>query len=159
MIKVKLITLGKLKEKYLRDAADEYIKRLSRYCALEIIELQPKALPDNPSAEQISAALKAEAELIEKQLPKGGTVIAMCIEGKQQSSEELAVTLEKAALSGGCAAFIIGSSFGIDESIKKRADIKLSMSKMTVPHQLVRIMLLEQIYRGFKISEGSAYHK
>ena len=159
MITVKLITLGKLKEKYLRDAADEYIKRLSRYCALEIIELQPKALPDNPSAEQISAALKAEAELIEKQLPKGGTVIAMCIEGKQQSSEELAVTLEKAALSGGCAAFIIGSSFGIDESIKKRADIKLSMSKMTFPHQLARIMLLEQIYRGFKISEGSAYHK
>lgn len=159
MIKVKLITLGKLKEKYLRDAADEYIKRLSRYCALEIIELQPKAFPDNPSAEQISAALKAEAELIEKQLPKSGTVIAMCIEGKQQSSEELAVTLEKAALSGGCAAFIIGSSFGIDESIKKRADIKLSMSKMTFPHQLARIMLLEQIYRGFKISEGSAYHK
>ncbi len=159
MIRVKLVTLGKLKEKYLREAADEYIKRLSRYCALEIVELQPKALPDNPSAEQIAAALAAEAELIEKQLPKCGTVVAMCIEGKQQSSEELAATLESAALSGGNATFIIGSSFGIDESLKRRADIKLSMSKMTFPHQLARVMLLEQIYRGFKINEGSAYHK
>ena len=159
MIRVKLITLGKLKEKYLREAAEEYIKRLSRYCTLEIVELQPKALPEDPSAEQISAALNAEAELIEKQLPKGGTVVALCVEGKQQPSEKMAELIERSALSGGSISFIIGSSFGMAERIKNSADVRLSMSQMTFPHQLARVMLLEQIYRGFKISEGSVYHK
>lgn len=159
MIRVKLITLGKLKEKYLREAAEEYIKRLSRYCTLEIVELQPKALPEDPSAEQIAAALNAEAELIEKQLPKGGTVVALCIEGKQQPSEKMAELIERSALSGGSISFIIGSSFGMAERIKNSADVRLSMSQMTFPHQLARVMLLEQIYRGFKISEGSTYHK
>lgn len=159
MIKVKIIALGKLKESYLRAATEEYAKRLSRYCALELVELSPKALPDDPNSSQISAALEAEAEMIIKAIPQGSRVVAMCIEGKQPSSEELAASLEKAALLSGSVTFIIGSSYGLADKVKSLADEKMSMSRLTFPHQLARVMLLEQIYRGFKINEGSAYHK
>lgn len=159
MIRVKIIALGRLKEKYLSAAVEEYSKRLSRYCSLEIAELSPKALPDNPSEAQIAAALEAEADMIIKAIPQGSRVVALCIEGKQSSSEELSLSLEKAAMSGGSVTYIIGSSFGLANRVKAVADEKMSMSRMTFPHQLARVMLLEQIYRGFKINEGSAYHK
>ena len=159
MIKVKIIALGKLKEDYLRSAVAEYEKRLKGYCSLELAELTPKALGENPSEAEINAALEKEAEMIIKALPKSSKVVAMCIEGKQYSSKELAELIDKSAADTGSITFIIGSSYGLSPRIKALADIKLSMSKMTFPHQIARMLLLEQIYRGFKINEGSAYHK
>ena len=159
MIKIKIITLGKLKEKYLRDAEAEYLKRLSAYSKCELIELEPVRLGDNPSAAEIEKALKSEAELIKKKIPDNSFVTAMCIEGKQYSSEEMSSLIFKGAESGGTLIYIIGSSFGLHSDIKALANIKLSFSKMTFPHQLFRVMLLEQIYRGCKIEEGSKYHK
>lgn len=159
MIKVTLITLGKLKEKYLRDAVDEYIKRLSRYCKLDIIELTPVNLPEKPSRSEIDAALEKEAELIEKRIPEGSVVTALCVEGKSLSSEQLADFTLKNTNKGKNMCFIIGSSYGMSDVVKQRADLRLSLSRMTFPHQLFRVMLLEQIYRAFKINEGSTYHK
>ena len=159
MIKLKLITLGKLKEKYLREASDEYVKRLSAYAKTEIIELEPVKPPESPSDAEIEKALLAEAEMIMKRLG-GALVTAMCIEGRQFSSEEFSKKLNTYINSGrGELVFIIGSSFGLHDKIKALADIKLSFSAMTFPHQLFRIMLLEQVYRSFKIAEGSRYHK
>ncbi len=159
MIKITLITLGKLKEKYLRDAIDEYAKRLSRYCKLDVVELTPVSLPDNPSQTEVDVALNKEAEMIEKRIPDGSIVTALCIEGKSFSSENLANFVEKNTNSGKNMCFIIGSSYGLSSSVKQRANLKLSLSAMTFPHQLFRVMLLEQIYRAFKINEGSTYHK
>lgn len=159
MMKLKIIALGKLKEKYLRDAADEYIKRLKSYCDLEIIELSPVKLPDNPSQKEISAALKTEAEMILKKIPANSKIISLCVEGKKISSEKFAETIDSASFDGCAVSFIIGSSYGLCEEIKKISNMRMSMSDMTFPHQLFRIMLLEQIYRAFKINEGSAYHK
>lgn len=160
MIKIKIIALGKLKEKYMASAADEYIKRLSRYCRLEIDELTPSAIPENPTSAQISAALKNEAGEIMRRIPQNSYVIAMAIEGKMLTSEELSRKIDFAAISGkNGVTFIIGSSYGLDETVKRSADMRLSVSSMTFPHQLFRVMLLEQIYRAFKISEGGTYHK
>ena len=159
MIKVKLITLGRLKEKYLSAACDEYKKRLSGYCNFEICEIEPERLPDKPSDSQIQKALEKEADYIKSKIPSGSTVFAMCIEGKQFSSEKFAKKIETAKDMGQSLVFIIGSSYGLSDSINSLADIKLSVSEMTFPHQLFRVMLLEQIYRAFKIGEGSAYHK
>ena len=160
MINVKIVALGKLKETYLRDACSEYQKRLQPFCRLQITELTPYRLPDSPSAAQIADALEKEAVMIEKQLPSGALVFAMCIEGKELSSEQFSAQMEKAAIDGaGSVVFILGSSFGLAQRIKQRADIRLSMSAMTFPHQLARVMLLEQIYRAFQISSGGKYHK
>ncbi len=159
MIKVTIIALSKLKEKYLKDASDEYLKRLSRYCKLQVVEIEPERLNDNPSQNEINSALEKEAQAVFKRIPESSYVAAMCIEGKKLSSENFAKTLSSAQFSPGGMTFIIGSSYGLADSVKKRADIRLSVSDMTFPHQLFRIMLLEQIYRGFKINEGSAYHK
>lgn len=159
MIKITVIALASLKEKYLREAAAEYIKRLGAYCDLKIIELQPVRLPEKPSDAEINAALCREAELIAKKIPAGDLVMPLCIEGKQLSSEDFADTVRKEMNLGRGITFIIGSSCGLSESIKQRADLKLSFSKMTFPHQLFRIMLLEQLYRAFKICSGGAYHK
>ena len=159
MIKITLITLGKLKEKYLRDAVDEYSKRLSRYCKLEIAEITPVALSENPSKNEIDTALSREAELIAKRIPVGSFVATLCVEGKLLSSEEFADLESKNINSGKNMCFIIGSSYGLSEIVKQKSDLKLSLSKMTFPHQLFRVMLLEQIYRAFKINEGSTYHK
>lgn len=160
MIKLKVIALGRLKEKYLREAVDEYVKRLSAYAKTEIIELEPVKLPESPSDAEIEKALLAEAEMIMKRLESGALVTAMCIEGRQFSSEEFSKKLNTYINSGrGELVFIIGSSFGLHDKIKALADIKLSFSAMTFPHQLFRIMLLEQVYRSFKIAEGSRYHK
>ncbi len=160
MIKIKIIALGKLKEKHFAAAAGEYIKRLSAFCSLEIIEITPERIPDNPSENQILSALKAEVANCEKKIPKGSLRVAMCIEGKEMPSVDFSRYISSAAVSGkGSITFIIGSSYGLDEDFKKTADMKMSMSQMTFPHELARVMLLEQIYRAFKISNGGTYHK
>ncbi len=159
-MKVTVVCLGKLKEKYLRDACDEYIKRLGAFCRCEIAELTPVRLPDNPSPAQIQAALAQEAAQIKSRIPKGAAVFALCIEGKTVSSEAFSELLEQAAVQGGSdVVFLIGSSYGLNEELKKAAHYRLSMSPMTFPHQLARVMLLEQIYRAFQISSGGKYHK
>ena len=158
-MKITVIALASLKEKYLKEAADEYIKRLGAFCNLKIIELDPVRLPEKPSYAEISAALCREAELIAKKIPAGDFVVPLCIEGKQLSSEEFAEMLEEKMNIGRGVTFIIGSSCGLSDDIKRRADLKLSFSKMTFPHKLFRVMLLEQLYRAFKICSGGAYHK
>lgn len=161
MIRINLITVGKLKEKYWRDAAAEYSKRLGAFCKLDIVELNESRLSDDPSEKEKSAALEAEAKMMKSYLDtKGAFNIAMCIEGKQLSSEKLSQKLSDCGLNGfSTVNFIIGSSFGIAPEVKSRAHMKLSMSEMTFPHQLARIMLLEQIYRAFQISANTKYHK
>lgn len=160
MIKIKIIALGKLKESYLRQASEEYLKRLSAFAKVEVTELEPVRLSDNPTKAEIENALDNEADMILKKLDNSDYVVAMCIEGSQMSSEELSAKMSSIIdLGSGNFAFIIGSSFGLSEKIKKRADCKISFSKMTFPHQLFRVMLLEQIYRAFKIKQGSNYHK
>lgn len=160
MIKIKIIALGKLKEKYLRDAESEYKKRLSGYARLEIIEIEPERLTENPSAGEIETALKNEAEKIFKKIDTGSYTAALCIEGKQIPSEKFCTLITEQANKGvGCFNFIIGSSYGLHNSVKGKANVRLSFSEMTFPHQLFRIMLLEQIYRIFKIAEGGKYHK
>ncbi|MBQ2964856.1 MAG: 23S rRNA (pseudouridine(1915)-N(3))-methyltransferase RlmH [Clostridia bacterium] len=157
---VTVVCLGKLKESYLREACAEYVKRLGAFCKINIVELNPVKLSDNPSQAQIDAALEAEAKLIAEKIPKGAACFAMCIEGKQYPSEKFSALLETAGVEGGAnVAFIIGSSFGLSPTIKQMSKYKLSMSEMTFPHQLARVMLLEQIYRAFQISNGGKYHK
>ena len=160
MQKVTIICVGKLMEKFYTDAVAEYAKRLSRFCKLEILELAEDRLPDDPSQGQIDAALSKEADAIRAKLPSSATLIAMCVEGKTRSSEELAGlvrTFEQNAAKH--LVILIGGSFGMAESLKKEAWVRLSMSPMTFPHHLARVMVLEQVYRAFKINEGSSYHK
>ncbi len=159
MIKVTLIALGKLKEKYLTEAVAEYKKRLSRYCNFEIIEIEPVRLPEKPSENEINNALMKEAELVLKKISGDSEVISLCVEGKGFSSPDFAKKIGGYADFGKNITFIIGSSYGLSDKIKKLSNLKLSLSEMTFPHQLFRVMLLEQIYRAFKIIEGSAYHK
>ena len=160
MQKVTIICTGKLKEKFYLDAAAEYAKRLSRFCTLTILELPEERLPESPSPAQIEAALAREADAVRAKLPAGCLLIAMCVEGQERSSEALARYLAEAAARGaGHIVFLIGSSYGMHPSLKQQADLRLSMSPMTFPHHLARVMLLEQIYRSFKINEGSSYHK
>ena len=160
MLNITIIALGKLKEQYLREASAEYQKRLSASCKLNIVELIPEKLSDNPSQKEIENALSAESKKIMEKIPKGAKVYSMCIEGKQRTSEELSRELDSIALEGvSNIAFIIGSSFGLSEEVKKLTHYRLSMSKMTFPHQIARIMLLEQIYRSLQISAGTKYHK
>lgn len=157
---ITIISLGKLKEKYLRDAIAEYSKRISAYAKLDIIELTPVRLSDNPSEAEISSALSKEAEEIKKKISNGSFVFALCIEGKEKSSEAFAKAISDAVLNGkSTITFIIGSSFGLAPEIKALADFKLSFSPMTFPHQLMRVMLLEQIYRAFQINTKGKYHK
>jgi len=160
MIGVKLICVGKMKEKHYISAFDEYKKRLGAYCKFELCELTEQRLSDNPSEKEIAAALEKEAIEIEKQIPNGAAVCAMCIEGEMKSSTELARCFEKWTGSGKSKfCFIIGGSYGLSQRIKDKADQKLSMSRMTFPHHLARVMVGEQIYRAFTIIEGSKYHK
>lgn len=157
---VTVICEGKLKEKYLRDACAEYSKRLSAYCKLNIVELSPHRISDNPSQAEIDSALHAESKEILSKIPTNAKVYAMCIEGKQMPSEKLASEISGCAVQGfNNIVFIIGGSHGLSDAVKKRADFRLSMSEMTFPHQLARVMLLEQIYRAYQISTGGKYHK
>ncbi len=160
MVNVTVICEGRLKEKYLQSACDEYSKRLSGFCKLNIVQLTPKKLSDNPSQTEIENALSAEGKEIISKIPQNAYVFAMCIEGKQMSSEALSKQLDALSITGKSnVVFIIGGSFGLSEEVKAKADYKLSMSQMTFPHQLARVMLLEQIYRAFQISSGGKYHK
>lgn len=160
MQSIKIICIGKLKDAFFREAADEYQKRLKAYGKVEILELPAAFLPENPSESLIQAALEKEAEAFLKKIPPDGLVIAMCIEGKLVSSEELAACMREASLRGsGGIVFLIGGSYGLSERVKNRADMRLSVSRMTFPHRLFRVMLLEQIYRGCKINAKEKYHK
>ena len=160
MLNIKFICVGKLRERFYIDAFNEYARRLSAYCKFECAELNETKLGDKPSDKEIENALVRESADIEKAIPKDAYVIAMCVGAKQLKSEELAQKINSLALSGkGKICFIIGGSFGMAESVKQRADMRLGMSEMTFPHHLARVMLAEQIYRSFKILEGSRYHK
>ena len=164
MQRIVVICVGKLKEKFYMEAAAEYQKRLSRYCKLEIVELPEERLPENPSPAQIEAALAREGEAIRGKLPPSSRVVALCVEGRLCSSEDLARTM--ACWASGSAmglekrlVFLIGGSRGLHPSVKAQAWAQMSMSPMTFPHHLARVMLLEQVYRAFKINEGAGYHK
>ena len=160
MLSVHLICVGKLKEKFYLEACAEYQKRLSAYCKLNLVELPEVKLPQNPTQGEIQAALEKESEAIRAKIPANSSVIALCVEGKTRSSEELAGlvrTFEQNAARH--LVFLIGGSYGMHPSIKREAWVQLSMSPMTFPHHLARVMVLEQIYRAFKINEGSSYHK
>lgn len=160
MLEITVIAMGKLKERFYLDAAAEYEKRLKGYCQFKLLELPETRLPDNPSPAEISAGLEKEAELILTKLPKGCWLCVLTPEGKLLSSEALADKLKSVKVSGKSSlCFLIGSSFGMAPRIKEKADFKLSMSPMTFPHHLARIMALEQIYRAEAIQAGSKYHK
>jgi 23S rRNA (pseudouridine1915-N3)-methyltransferase len=159
MLNVKFIVIGNLKESYLRDAAAEYEKRLSAFCRFETVQLKEEKLSDDPSDTEIQKALEREALQIEKSISPRAYRIAMCVEGNQLSSEELAERIERIEQTAGEIVFIIGSSFGLADSVKKSADMRLSVSKMTFPHQLMRVLLLEGVYRAFNIRKGTRYHK
>lgn len=160
MTHIHLFCVGKLKEKFYADAVAEYQKRLGAYCKLEIVELPEEKLPPKPSQAQIDAALAKEAAAIRAKLPPNAQLAALCVEGKLYSSQALAQLLSDWAQSATKhLVFLIGGSYGLDESLKAEAWVRLSMSPMTFPHHLARVMLLEQVYRGFKINEGSSYHK
>ena len=160
MQRVTVLCVGKLKEKFYIDAAAEYVKRLQRHCKLELIELPEQRLPDDPSPAEIQKALRTEGDAIREKLPKGGAVIALCIEGKPCSSQELSRRMADLAVQGKTQlTFLIGGSVGLDEDLKRRADWRLSMSPMTFSHHMARIMLLEQIYRAYQIADGTKYHK
>jgi len=159
MINVKLISTGNLKEGYLREAFSEYAKRLSGLCRFESVELKETKLSDSPSESEIRAALDDEAKKILAAVSPRAYKIALCIEGKQYSSEEFAEIIEGATLSHSEICLIIGSSHGLADSVKRAADLKLSFSKMTFPHQLARIICAEVLYRSFNIIKGTKYHK
>ena len=159
MLKIKLITVGSLKEDYLRRAEAEYVKRLGGFCCFENVNLKEAKLPDAPSAGEIALALSKEAKDIESALSPRAYKIALCVEGKQYSSEKFAAVLLSASAEHSEIDFVIGSSHGLDESIKKMCDMRLSVSEMTFPHQLMRVLLLEVIYRSMNIIKGTKYHK
>lgn len=160
MQRVTILCVGKLKEKFYIDAAAEYVKRLQRHCKLELIELPEQRLPDEPSPAEIQKALRTEGDAIREKLPKSGAVIALCIEGRPCSSQELSRRMAEFGVQGKTQlTFLIGGSVGLDEDLKRQADWRLSMSPMTFPHHMARIMLLEQIYRAYQIAGGTKYHK
>ena len=159
MLNVKIYVTGTLKEQYYKDAIAEYKKRLNAYCKLEIIEYKEYKLPDDPSDKQIEQALSVEGEKILSDISPRAYKIAMCVEGKQLSSEEFAVKLDEIATSHGEVAIIIGSSFGLSEEFERACDFRMSVSKMTLTHQMLRVWLVEIIYRCLSITRGGKYHK
>ena len=160
MLSVRLVCVGRMREKFYVEAFREYEKRLQAYCRFECVEVPESRLPDTPSPAEIAAGLDKEASLVVKSLLEGCFLTALCVEGRQMPSEGMAELIRAREASGRprlC--FVIGGSYGLSDAVKQRADLRLSMSEMTFPHHLARVMLAEQIYRGFKINEGSAYHK
>lgn len=157
---INIICIGKLKEKYLKDAVTEYSKRLSRFCKLKITELPEAPLSENYSEGEKEAALMKEGETILSSLKGADCVVSLCVEGRQKTSEEFSEFISKNMVEGKSNfAFIIGGSVGLAEDVKKVSHLRLSFSEMTFPHQLMRVILLEQIYRGFKIMSNEKYHK
>lgn len=160
MLNVNIICVGNLKEKYWRDACDEYAKRLGSFCKFQIIEIGESRLPKSYSNADILKVVDTEGERILEKCAAGSFVVAMCIEGRELSSVQLAQKLKQIAVNGKSRInFIIGGSYGLSEAVKSRADLRLSMSPMTFPHQLARVMLCEQIYRAFSINADTKYHK
>ena len=159
MVNVKLISIGSLKESYLREAFSEYAKRLGGLCRFEAVELKETKLSDSPSDTEIRSALEDEAKKIFAHLSPRAYTIALCIEGKQYSSEDFAEIIEKATLTSGEICLVIGSSHGLSDTVKNAANLRLSFSKMTFPHQLARIICAEVLYRSFNIIKGTKYHK
>ncbi len=159
-MQINLLAVGKLKEKYWTGAVDEYAKRLSSYCKVNLIEVPDEATPDNASAAQEAAIKKKEGDKLLAKIGDRDYVIALAIEGKSLSSEEFAEHLDRQASQGySTFTFVIGGSLGLHEDVLKRANLKLSFSKFTFPHQMVRAILLEQVYRAFRIQRGEPYHK
>ncbi len=159
MINVTVIAVGKLKEKYLRDGCDEYIKRLGAFSKINVIEVDEEKVGDNPSDAQIKNVIEKEGQRIIKKIPKSSAVITLCIEGKEYSSPDFSKLIENISMTNSSICFIIGGSFGLSDEVKKMSVARLSFGKMTLPHQLARMVLLEQIYRAFSISNNSKYHK
>ncbi|WP_273714271.1 23S rRNA (pseudouridine(1915)-N(3))-methyltransferase RlmH [Leuconostoc mesenteroides] len=157
---IKLITVGKLKEKYLTEGIAEYTKRLSRFCKVQVVELIDEKTPENASEAQNNQIMAKEGERIQAKIGSRDYVIVLAIEGKQFPSEEFSQKLEAIAVNGySDITFIIGGSLGLSKAIKQRANIKMSFGLLTLPHQLMRLVLIEQIYRAFMIQQGSPYHK
>lgn len=160
MLGVTLICVGKMRERYFADAFGEYAKRLGAFCRFETVELPETRLSERPSAAEVAAALRAEGTELLRRIPRGACTAALCVEGRPMTSEALAALLEQKAASGVSKfCFIMGGSFGLSEEVKARADLRLSMSQMTFPHHLARVMLAEQLYRAFTIGAGTRYHK
>lgn len=159
-MKINIICVGKLKEQYLKDAMAEYGKRLKRFCNFSVIELADEKIPDNPSLADEARILKTEADKILKVICDDDYVFSLCVEGQQLSSEKFASKLSSVMLSGKSTIdFVIGGSLGLDNSVKERSNFRISFSEMTFPHQLMRVILAEQVYRGFKINANEKYHK
>ncbi|MDI6522824.1 23S rRNA (pseudouridine(1915)-N(3))-methyltransferase RlmH [Leuconostoc suionicum] len=157
---IKLITVGKLKEKYLKEGIAEYTKRLSRFCKFQVVELIDEKTPENASEAQNNQIMAKEGEGIQAKIGSRDYVIVLAIEGKQFPSEEFSQKLEAVAVNGySDITFIIGGSLGLSKEIKQRANLKMSFGLLTLPHQLMRLVLIEQIYRAFMIQQGSPYHK
>ena len=159
-MKITILCVGKVKEKFYRDAIDEFSKRLSRYCKLEIIEVSDEKTEEQASETEIRIVKEKEGERLLKNIKDDAYVITLCIDGKQLDSEELSEKMEKLGIQGvSHIYFVIGGSLGLSDEVIKSADFKLSFSKMTFPHQLMRVILLEQIYRGYRIMNHEPYHK
>jgi 23S rRNA (pseudouridine1915-N3)-methyltransferase len=159
-VNISIITIGKLKEKYLKQGIDEYIKRLSTYAKIEVLELPDEKAPENLSAAEMEQVKQKEGERILQKISPDAYVIALAIQGKMKSSEQLAEDLDKLATYGKSkVAFVIGGSLGLSDEVIKRSDEALSFSKMTFPHQLMKLILVEQVYRAFRIIRGEPYHK
>lgn len=159
MLNIKFLTTGNLKEAYWRDALSEYSKRLGGLCRFSCLEFKEVRLPDNPSQAEIDAALESEGEKILAEFTPRAYKIALCVEGKQLSSEELASKLEQVSSVSSDIIFVIGSSYGLSPRVKQACDLRLSVSKLTFPHQLMRVLLAEAVYRALNIVKGTKYHK
>ena len=160
MLKITIVAVGKIKEKFYVQAVEEYAKRLSAYCKFEVVEVKDEKTPDSPTEVEKQLVLSREAERIIAKIPKGAKVVTLCVEGKQTTSEGFADILAKTAVEGiSSIVFVIGGSMGLSEEVKKLSSLRLSFSQMTFPHMLMRVILAEQIYRAFTITEGKTYHK
>lgn len=156
---ISIITVGKLKEKYFKDASTEYLKRLSRFGKIDVIEIPDEKIPDNVSEKQKEQIIIREGTAILEKVKNGSFFVALCIEGKELSSEELAEKIGSLSMQTSSITFAIGGSLGLSEEVKRAAQLRISFGKITLPHQLARIILLEQVYRAFKINANETYHK
>lgn len=159
MMNITVIAVGKLKESYLRDGCSEYIKRLGAFVKINVVEIAEERATDNPSQSEINNIIEKEGERIMAKIPKGAAVIPLCIEGKEYSSPDFSKLIENISMNSSHICFVIGGSFGLSDAVKSAGKYKLSFGKMTLPHQLARMVLLEQVYRAFAISNNSKYHK
>lgn len=155
---IDIIAVGKIKEKFFRDAVEEYSKRLSAFIKLSLTEIPDEKIPDNASVKVIEKIKETEGKKILSKI-KDGAVVAMCIEGKEYSSEELASFLERTSNTASRITFVIGGSLGLSDEVKARSDLRMSFGRITLPHQLMRVVLAEQVYRGYKIINNQSYHK